>query len=38
MLSGFQLNQMKDLEERKKNIQAKLDGKIPLFDEKEKGK
>jgi len=29
---------MKQLEEKKKTIQAKLDGKLPLFDENETGK
>lgn len=33
-----QVNQMKDLEEKKKTIQARLDGKLPLFDETEQGK
>ena len=30
--------EMKALEEKKKNIQARLDGRAPLFDESERGK
>lgn len=34
----MQVSEMKALEEKRKNIQAKIDGKAPLFDENEKGK
>jgi len=34
----LQMNQLKDLEEKKKKLQARLDGKLPLFDENEQSK
>lgn len=34
----MKVSEMKALEEKRKNIQAKIDGKAPLFDENEKGK